>query len=150
MKTCRPRHVRGIGTSPGTCSTGPAAAREWPCGASWRRLGRDQDPDARQVVQGGPQGEQPPDSAHASMARLPEQGDRLEPAEHFFDELALLLTDGIAGMTRRPRIDGTLAVRAILRDVRREPETPERGHEAPRVVALVPADGGAATQVGGH
>src|SRR5581483_3267821 len=99
MNRRRPRHWDTIAKGPGAYSTGPATGFRRPVAPSWRRLGRDQVPDAHHVVQRGPQGEQPPDSAHAPVARLPEEGHRFEPAEHLFDELALLLTDGIPGMT---------------------------------------------------
>src|SRR5262245_45945065 len=98
MNTRRPRHADAMERGPGACSSGPASAFPRPLAPSSRRLGRDQIPEAHQVVQRGTQGEEPPDPPHPPVACLPEEGHRLEPAEYLFDELALLLTDGIARM----------------------------------------------------
>ena len=84
-----------------------------------------------------PQGEQPPDPAHPPMARLPEEGHGLEPAEYLFNQFPLLLTDGIVGMAGRPRLDGAASVGQVLRDVERQPQTPEGRDKAPGVVALL-------------
>src|SRR4029453_12742506 len=93
-----PRHSATIARGPGAGSIGPAPVFRWPLRPSWRGLGLGQVPDAHQVVQRGPQGEQPPHSPHPTMARLSEESHGLEPSELLFDELPLLLTDGIAGM----------------------------------------------------
>jgi hypothetical protein len=39
-------------------------------------------------------------------------------------------------VARRPRIDRTAPLRQVLRDVRRQPETAQRGHEAPGVIPV--------------
>src|SRR5262245_49264736 len=98
MNHHRPRHWEAVTKDPGACSFGPATALRRLLALSWRHLGCDQVPDAHHVVQRGAQAEQPPDAAHSPVTRFPEEGHRLEPAEHLFDELALLLTDGIPRM----------------------------------------------------
>src|SRR5436309_15846415 len=111
MNRRRPRHWKAIAIGPEACSSGPATAFRRPRVPSWRGLRLNQIPDAHQVVQRGTQREQPSDAPHAPVARRPEEGHRLEPAEHLFDELALLLTDAIPRMARRPHIDRTAPLR---------------------------------------
>src|SRR2546425_12498545 len=117
MNRRRPRHWEALARGPGTCSTRSTTAFPSPLAPSWRHLGRDQVPDAHQVVQRGSQGKQPPHAAHPPVTGFPEEGHGLEPAEHLFDELALLLTDGVPRMAGRPRVDRTDPLRHVLRDM---------------------------------
>src|SRR5688572_14872215 len=73
------------------------------------------------------------------MAQLAEPADRLHPAEALLDELPFLLAPRVAGLTRRPTVDGAAAIPggAELRDVRRRPHAPELRHKVAAVVALV-------------
>jgi hypothetical protein len=48
------------------------------------------------------------------MTHFPQQRDRLQPPETFFDVLPLLLADGIARVARGTRIDGALASALIV------------------------------------
>src|SRR5580765_1671486 len=94
--------------------------------ASWRRSRPRQVPDSHQVVHGQGEGEHPPDPAHASMAHLATQSHRLGPAEDLFPPLALLLTDDVAGMARRARINGTAPAGGVLGHMRGELLRPQR------------------------
>ena len=50
-----------------------------------------------QIVGRAGEGEDPIHLAHATMANLAHQGNRLQPAEALFDALPLLLADGVPG-----------------------------------------------------
>src|SRR5258708_24905901 len=54
------------------------------------------------------------------------------------DQLPLFLTDGIAGVTRRPAVNRAME---LWRDVGRDPQIAHGGDKAGYVEALVPADG---------
>ena len=54
------------------------------------------------------------------MSYLAQQGDGLEPTATFLDPLPLPLADAVAGMTRRPLVQGTAAPTVILCDMRRD------------------------------
>src|SRR2546427_3405374 len=86
MNRRRPRHLEALARGPGTCSTRSTTAFPSPLAPSWRHLGRDQVPDAHQVVQRGSQGKQPPHAAHPPVTGFPEEGHGLEPAEHLRSE----------------------------------------------------------------
>ena len=73
------------------------------------------------------------------MAQLAQQPGRFHPAEDFFDAFAAPLTDRVARMPRRARIDRALT--RLLRDVRRDAHVPTLVDEARGVVRLVAADG---------
>src|SRR6266567_2109678 len=74
------------------------------------------------------------------MPHFAQQRNGLQPAKTFFDALPLLLTDGIARVSRRATIDGAAASSPkILRHVRRHPKVPALAHEIRRVEALVAA-----------
>ena len=60
------------------------------------------------------------------MPQLAQATHRLHPAKDLLDELALLLTDGIAGMSRRASVDGAVG---FLRHVRRDRPAAEIAHE---------------------
>src|SRR2546422_463599 len=59
-------------------------------------------------------------NAPSAMTEFPQTTDGLHPAEALLDELPLLLTDHIAGVSRRPRVDRAPAAGRVLRDVRRD------------------------------
>ena len=85
---------------------------------SYRRI--QQAADAHDVVRRGGEGEDPVDERSASVAQLPQTANRFHPAEALFDELPFLLTDGVAGVPGRARIDRAASARRMLRDVRRD------------------------------
>jgi hypothetical protein len=95
-----------------------------------------QIPNPNQVVHGQGKGEHPAHAPHAAMARLTKQADGLGPAEDLFHPFALLLTDRIAGMARRPLIDGTATVGGVLGHVRRDLLRAQGGDEAGRSYPL--------------
>src|SRR4029453_13368055 len=65
-----------------------------------------QVPDPHQVVDRHREGEHPADTPHAPVPRLPGQGACLGSPEDLFLDLPLSLTDGVAGMPGRARIEG--------------------------------------------
>jgi len=73
-----------------------------------------QVPHTYQVVSGTGEGEHPVHLKDPAMAHFPQQRDRLQPPETFFDALPLLLADGIARVTRGTRIDGAPASPPIV------------------------------------
>src|SRR5262244_2813294 len=107
------------GTSPGM---GAGQALLASIGPGWRAPGcscrRRQVADADQVVDRGREGEHPAHPPHAPMPGLPEQRDRLEPAEDLFHALPALLADEVPGMSGGPLIERTRPGSRVLRDVR--------------------------------
>src|SRR5690349_22904519 len=61
---------------------------------------RRQVPDADQVVRRQAEEEHPAHAGPATMARLSQQSDRLEPAEDLLDALAFPLAHAVAGVAR--------------------------------------------------
>src|SRR2546428_8612116 len=86
-----------------------AMLRIAPSPLSLRRLRHEIAP-ADQVVRGGGEGKDPIDEASASVAELPQQADRFQPAEGLLDQLPLPLAVHIAGMTRGAAVNGAAAV----------------------------------------
>src|SRR5712692_3686045 len=83
-----------------------------------------QVPHAHQVVGGRGQGEHPVHLENPTMPYLPQQRDRLQPPETFFDALPLLLAEPIPFMARRPPINRAPAPPLlVLRHVRRDPQS---------------------------
>ena len=78
-----------------------------------------------QVVHGRCEGEQPADSLHTAQFDLPDQPDRLQPAEDLFDPFPLLLTHGIAGMAGGPSINRTGTVDRVLGHMGRDLQCPQ-------------------------
>lgn len=68
---------------------------------------RRQVSDSDQVVSRGRELEDPTHQFQASVPRLTQQPDSLQPAEDLFDSFAFLLTNGIVRMTGRAAIVGT-------------------------------------------
>ena len=107
-----------------------------------------QVPHAHQVVSGTGEGEYPVHLENPAMTHFPQQRDRLQPPETFFDALPLLLADGIARVTRGTRIDGAPASPPIvLRHGGCDPQMAALGHEIRRVISpkcshSLRADGG--------
>jgi hypothetical protein len=64
--------------------------------------------------------------------------DGLAP-ERLLGSLALLLTDRVAGVARRPRVDRRAAVGRVLGDVRRDIEVAQVVDEPLYIVALAPS-----------
>ena len=89
------------------------------------------------VVRRRGEGEDPPDEPSPSVAQLAQAANRFHPAEALFDELPFLLTDRVAGMPRRARVDRAASTRGVLRDVRCGVHRAEPGDEVARVVAFV-------------
>src|SRR5678815_2017950 len=100
----------------------------WPSDRPWSRGPRQQRAQADQVVRRRREGDDPIDECPAAMAELAQPADRLQPPKDLFDQLPLLLADGIAGMPRGSLIDG--AARDLLRDVRRDPQRAHARDEA--------------------
>ena len=73
------------------------------------------------------------------MAGLAQTADGLDPAERFFDPLALDRADAIAGMAGGARIDRRAAVGIVLRDMRRAAALATAGDEVSGVIVLVAA-----------
>src|SRR5271165_2430134 len=73
---------------------------------------------ADQIVGSGCEHEEPFDQGATAMPGLAQAADGLDPAEWFFDPLALDGTDAIAGMAGGASIDRRTAVGIVLRDMR--------------------------------
>ena len=99
-----------------------------------------QVPHTYQVVSGTGEGEHPVHLKDPAMAHFPQQRDRLQPSETFFDALPLLLADSIAGVARGTCVDGAPAsAPIILRHVRCHSQMAAFGHEIRSVISFVPA-----------
>src|SRR5205823_4777647 len=85
-------------------------------------------------------GHDPIDEFAAAMPQLPQTAHRLHPAKHLFNQLALPLANRIAGMSRRPAVNGTVG---LLCDMRGDFELAHLGHERGDVVVLVAGAGSA-------
>src|SRR5436190_10120421 len=103
--------------------------------ASRRRLER---PHPDQVVGRRREQELPVHPTAAAVTELAQPADRLHPAEDLFNPFPRALTDRVARMTCRARIERATVL--LLRDVGRGLEGAQRLHEAVRVVAFVTAD----------
>src|SRR5919204_825185 len=81
----------------------------------------DESPPAHQVVCGSAEAELPINEPATTVPQLAEESDRLQPAKGLLNQLPLAMTQSIAGMTRRPRVDGATGVREfVLRNMRRD------------------------------
>src|SRR6266849_556412 len=76
-----------------------------------RRNCGSQIPHAHQVIGRAGEGEDPVHLAHSTMAHFPQECDRLQPTEAFFDTLPLLLAETIARMMRRSSVNRAPAAR---------------------------------------
>src|SRR5467141_2164015 len=82
--------------------------------SSCRGLSRQiSDPD--EVVNRRREGEHPFDAAYATMTGLAHQTHGLQPPEDLLDPLALFLTLGVSGVSRRTAVDRARAVGGVLR-----------------------------------
>src|SRR5688500_10152687 len=72
--------------------------------------------DADQVVDRSRKCKDPFDLAAAAMPQLPEQADALHPAKRLLDLFPFALTDRVAGVPGRPRIDIAPAIDRVLRN----------------------------------
>src|ERR1035441_9923096 len=113
-------------------------ARRDTSASSGRGLNRNQLAHPHQVVCRRGEGEDPSHVEESTMFELTQQCDVLQPAEALFDPLPLLLTYGVAGVSRGPRIDGA-ATRSgrVLRHVRCHVHVAAFGYELCRVKTLV-------------
>src|SRR5262252_11154315 len=128
---------------------GPASCSEGPFFGVWTHFSLDgscgyrgQVSDPHQIVSGRCQREAPTDALHAAEASSALQRHGLEPTKDLLYPLAFDLARGIAGMPRRPPINGAAArASGVLRHMRSSTGRPHRGHKLPRVVGLVGAHG---------
>src|SRR6266576_211343 len=93
--------------------------------------------DSYQVVGGGSELEDPAHQPQSAVSGLAQQSHGLQPAEDFFHSFALALTNLIARMARRARIDRTSPVLITLGHVRRHLAGAQVSHKVFRVVSLV-------------
>src|SRR5438045_7774932 len=70
----------------------------------------EQRTHAHQIERGRSEDERPIDAGSAAVPQLPQQADGLHPTEALLDQFSFLLTDRVAGMTGRTRIDRTAAM----------------------------------------
>jgi len=99
---------------------------------------RRQVSDSDQVVSRGRELEDPAHQLQASVPRLAQQPDSLQPAEDLFDSFAFLLTNSIARMMGRAAINGTTAAPfVVLRDVSSHAPFTQIGNELFRVISLI-------------
>src|SRR5271157_1892524 len=102
---------------------------------AWLKHHSAQVPHTHQVISGTSEREYPVHLENPAMTHFPQQRDRLQPPETFFDALPLSLADGITGVSRGPRIDGAPASALIvLRHVGRDSQMAALGHEIRRVI----------------
>src|SRR6266516_6489765 len=69
---------------------------------------------AHQIVGGAGEGENPIYFAHSAMANFPHQRNRFQPAEAFFDPLALSLAHHVTCVSRGATIDCTAATSFVV------------------------------------
>src|SRR5438093_8354827 len=106
-----------------------ATGRSAPFRARGSCCDRRQVPDPDEVVNRCCEREHPADAPMAAMAGLPHKPHGLEPSEDLFDPLALPLALDVSSVTRCPAVDGTRAIRGVLRHVWRHLQEPEISHE---------------------
>src|SRR5271170_6852276 len=95
---------------------------------------------AHQIVGCTGEGENPIYLTHSTMPQLAHEGNRLQPAEAFFDPLPLLLAEGETRVPRRAAINRAAAPPSqVLRHMRRHPQIPALFYEIPRVKPFVAA-----------
>src|SRR5206468_11807789 len=114
--------------------------------SSWSdRLG-EQSSEPDQVVGRRVERKDPIDERTAAMMELAQEADGLHPTKRLLDEFPFPLTDLVAGMPGRARIDRTAPVRRlwILRHVRRNAHLARVTDPVARVVVRVAADRDAA------
>src|SRR5258708_8718199 len=104
---------------------------------SLRALCGDQLSHSDQVVNGYRENENRADAFRSSVAQLAHRPNSLHPPEDLFDSFALLLTDLITLMPRRPSVNSRLAVGIVLGHVRRHLQLAHIIHELFRVIVLV-------------
>src|SRR5271157_5092703 len=93
---------------------------------------------AHQIVGRAGKSENPIYRTHSAMPHLTYEGNRLQPAEAFFDPLPLLLAEGVARVSRRAAVNRAAAPPPqVLRYMRRYPQIPALLHEIPRVKPFV-------------
>src|SRR5258708_23584555 len=97
--------------------------------------GRFQRAHTDQVVCRSGEEKVPIHAIPAAMTELAQPADGFPPAEDFFNTFSRPLTDGVAGMSRRPSVQG--AALLLERDVRRGLELPQRLEKAVGVIAFV-------------
>ncbi len=103
---------------------------------------REEIAPPHQVVGGGTQGELPIHAPAAAVPQLPEQRDRLQPPKGLLNELPLLMTASIPGMSGCPRVDRAAAVpEFVLGHVGRDAQASDGRDPGARVVGFVGADG---------
>src|SRR5450759_3173735 len=101
-----------------------------------------QVPHAHQIVGRASEAEHPVHLENSTMPYFPQQCDRFQPAETFFDALPLDLADAIACMLSRAIVNGASASPfVVLRHVRSHLQIPALGHKVECVIALVPTCG---------
>src|SRR5688572_5232799 len=92
-----------------------------PSASSTLRPLRDQIAPAHQVVGGSAKAKQPVDEPSAAVAQLAEERDSLQPPERLLNELPLSMTEPIADVSSRARVDRAAAVpKCVLGHVRRD------------------------------
>src|SRR6187401_1035506 len=103
-----------------------------------RRRG-DEIPPPDQVVRGGGKAEDPIHEPPSAMAQSAQQPNGLHPAKRLLDEFAFPLAAPIAGMTRRPAVNGTAATGRlrVLRYMRRDVHGAHGGDPRARVIVRV-------------
>jgi hypothetical protein len=85
---------------------------------------------AHQIVGGTSEGKDPVHFANSTMTQLPQERNRFQPPEAFFDPLPPLLAQTIAKVTRRAPVDGAPAIPLqILCDMRRYPQVATLSHK---------------------
>ena len=113
-----------------------------PSASSTSRPLRDQIAPAHQVVGGGTEAKQPVDEPSAAVAQFAEERDRLQPTERLLNELPLSMTEPIAGVSGRARVDRAAAVpEFVLGHVRRDAQASNGRDPGTRVVGFVGAGG---------
>src|SRR5712692_1347470 len=106
---------------------------------SGARRGHDQGAQADQIVGRRGEGEHPAHGRSPAMPELAPEPDHLAPAKDFLHPFTFPLTHRVAGVPRRPSVDGALvALRMYVgTEVRRHVAAAEGGREGVGIVALV-------------
>src|SRR5579863_210895 len=101
------------------------------------RWGWLQSAQAQQVVSGAHKVSMQLHPLNAAKARTTKSAEALHPAKDLFDPFALSLTDPVAPVARRARIEPRGVAALDLRNVRPNALAAQKANEAPAVIALV-------------
>src|SRR5262249_8633768 len=109
-----------------------------PRSSGWSGMLRHEIAPAHQVVGGRTEAKEPVDEATAAVPQFPEERDGLQPTKRLLNELALAVTQTVAGVPRRACVDRTATVaKRVRHDMRRDAHPSHGADPRARIVRLV-------------